>query len=38
MKTDPRRLSILSARDVDELYGLPRFTEAERRLYLGVFD
>jgi hypothetical protein len=27
------RLSILTAQEVDELYRLPRFTEADRRLY-----
>ena len=36
MDTDPRRLSILSARETDELYGLPRFAEAERRLYFDL--
>lgn len=36
MNIDPRRLSILSAREVDELYGLPRFTEVERRLYFDL--
>jgi len=33
MNVDPRRLSILSAREIDDLYSLPRFTEADRRLY-----
>lgn len=33
MVPDPRRLSILSAREIDDLYGLPRFTEADRHLY-----
>jgi hypothetical protein len=32
MATDSRRLSILTAQEVDELYGLPRITEEDRRL------
>jgi hypothetical protein len=30
------RLSILTAQEVDELYRLPRFTEADRRLYFDL--
>lgn len=33
---DSSRLPILSAREIDELYGLPRFTEEERRLYFDL--
>ena len=33
---DSSRLSILSAREIDELYGLPRFTEEDRRLYFDL--
>jgi TnpA family transposase len=36
MTSDSRRLSILSAREIDELYGLPRFTEEDRRLYFEL--
>jgi hypothetical protein len=32
MTTDSRRLSILTAQEIDDLYGLPRFTEDNRRL------
>jgi hypothetical protein len=31
-----RRLSILTAREIDELYGLPRFTAEDRRLYFEL--
>lgn len=31
--TSSHRLAILSAQEVDELYGLPRFTEEDRQLY-----
>lgn len=30
---ESHRLAILSAQDIDELYGLPKFTEADRQLY-----
>lgn len=33
MSTDSRRLSILTAHEIDDLYGLPRFTEDDRRLH-----
>jgi TnpA family transposase len=33
MPAASRRLSILSAREIEALYGLPRFTEADRALY-----
>jgi hypothetical protein len=36
MATDSRRLSILTAQEVDDLYGLPRFTEDDRRLYFAL--
>jgi Domain of unknown function (DUF4158) len=36
MATDSRRLSILTAQEVDELYGLPRFAEDERHLYFDL--
>lgn len=31
-----RRLSILTAREIDDLHGLPRFTEDDRRLYFDL--
>ena len=34
--TDSRRLSILSAREIDDLYAVPRFTEEERHLYFDL--
>ncbi len=36
MASDSRRLSILTAREVDDLYGLPRFTEDDRDLYFDL--
>jgi hypothetical protein len=36
MAADSRRLSILSAQEVEDLYGLPRFTEDDRRLYFDL--
>jgi hypothetical protein len=36
MPADLRRLSILTTQEIDELYGLPRFTQDDRRLYLGL--
>jgi hypothetical protein len=36
MASDSRRLSILSAREADDLYGLPRFTEEDRDLYFDL--
>jgi len=36
MNTNSRRLSILSAREVDDLYSLPRFTEDDRHLYFDL--
>jgi Domain of unknown function (DUF4158) len=36
MSTDSRRLSILTAQEADDFYGLPRFTEEERRLYFAL--
>jgi hypothetical protein len=36
MPADSRRLSILTAREIDDLYGLPRFTEDDRHLYFDL--
>ena len=36
MSNNSRRLSILSAKEVDDLYGLPHFTEDEQHLYFGL--
>lgn len=36
MNAELRRLSILSAEEVDDLYALPRFTNADRRLYYDL--
>lgn len=36
MSNNSRRLSILSAKEVDDLYGLPDFTEDERHLYFDL--
>jgi hypothetical protein len=36
MTSDSRRLAILTAREIDELYGLPRFTDEERRIYFDL--
>jgi TnpA family transposase len=36
MASESRRLSILSAQEVDDLYALPRFTEEDRRLYFDL--
>lgn len=36
MATDSRRLSILTVQEIDDLYGLPRFMEEERRLYFDM--
>jgi len=36
MASDSRRLSILTAQEIDDLYGLPRFTEDDRRLYFDL--
>jgi TnpA family transposase len=36
MGADSRRLSILTAREIDDLYGLPRFTENDRLLYFDL--
>lgn len=33
MKNDVRRLSILSTDEIDELFGLPHFSDDDRRLY-----
>ncbi len=34
--SDSHRLSILSDEDIDDLYGLPRFTDEDRHLYFGL--
>lgn len=36
MAADSRRLSILTVQEVDDLYGLPRFTEEDRKLYFDL--
>jgi len=36
MDTDSRRLAILSAQEIADLYGVPRFTEDDRRLYFDL--
>ncbi len=36
MSADSRRLSILTAREIDDLYGLPRFSEDDRLLYFDL--
>lgn len=33
---DSHRLTILTTQEIDELYGLPRFTENDRQLTAGV--
>lgn len=34
--SDSHRLNILSQEEIDELYGLPRFTDEDRRLYFDL--
>lgn len=34
--SDSHRLSILSAEDIEDLYGLPRFTDDDRHLFFGL--
>lgn len=36
MASDSRRLSILNAQEIDDLYVLPRFSEDDRRLYFDL--
>ena len=36
MASDSRRLSILTAQEIDDLYGLPRFTEEDRQIYFDL--
>jgi len=36
MTTTSRRLAILSAQEIEDLYGRPRFTEEDRRLYFAL--
>jgi hypothetical protein len=36
MTLDLYRLSILTAQEVDDLYGLPRFTDQDRQLYFDL--
>jgi hypothetical protein len=36
MTSDSRRLAILTAREINELYGLPCFTDQERCIYFDL--
>ena len=36
MPADLRRLSVLTAQEIDDLSGLPRFTQDDRRLYFDL--
>ncbi len=36
MPADSRRLSILTAQEIDDLYALPRFTETDRRVFFDL--
>ena len=36
MKLDSRRLAILSSKEVEDMYGMPRFCEDDRRLYFDL--
>jgi hypothetical protein len=36
MSNNSRRLAILSAKEVDDIYGSPHFTEDERYLYFDL--
>lgn len=36
MTSDSRRLAILTAREIHDLYGLPCFTEQERCIYFDL--
>lgn len=36
MPTDSHRLSILTAREIEELYRLPRFTDGDRQVYFDL--
>lgn len=36
MANEPRRLSTLSSHEIDELFGLPNFSDDERRLYFDL--
>jgi len=36
MASESRRLSILTAQEVDDLYAMPRFTEEDRHLYFDL--
>lgn len=36
MNTESRRLPILSAEEIDDLYAIPRFTDEDRHLYFGL--
>jgi Domain of unknown function (DUF4158) len=38
MPSESRRLDILSAREITDLYGLPSFTDEERRLYFDLSE
>jgi hypothetical protein len=36
MATNSRRLSILTTREIDDLFALPRFTEKDRRFFFDL--
>ena len=36
MSSDSRRLAILTVREINELYGLPCFTDEERCIYFEL--
>ena len=36
MRSDSHRLSLLTGKEIDELYGLPHFTEADRHHYFTL--
>ena len=36
MATDSRRLSILTTQEIDDLFGLPHFTENDRRFFFDL--
>src|ERR1700730_9621791 len=35
---DSHRLSILTRQEIDDLYGLPRFTDEDRRVYFDLSE
>ena len=36
MRIDSHRLSLLTAKEIDDLYGLPHFTETDRHHYFAL--